>query len=94
MIDVVINTSAFTQDLNGQTREQLRPKTLASRMASAEPRRLPVAIFLMKRGTSMCVGQAAAQGASKQNRQRLASATAACGLNGGWSSGKVESGIN
>jgi hypothetical protein len=45
-------------------------------MVMAEPRRLPVEIFLMKRGTSMWVGQAAVQGASKQKRQRLASATA------------------
>ena len=32
---------------------------------------LPLAIFLMNRGTSMCVGQAAVQGASKQYRQRV-----------------------
>ena len=37
---------------------------------------LPLAIFLMKRGTSMCVGQAAVQGASKQLRHLLASVTA------------------
>src|SRR5215510_2488747 len=61
---------------------------LASRMVRAEPRRLPCAIFLMKRGTSMCVGQAAMQGASKQYRQRLASVRADCWSKGGWSSGK------
>ena len=44
-------------------------------MVCAEPRRLPVAIFLMKRGTSMWVGQAAVHGASKQYRQRFASAS-------------------
>ena len=58
----------------------------ASRMRSAEPRRLPEAMRLMKPGTSMCVGQAAVQGASKQFRQRLASITAACGVSGGFSS--------
>ena len=62
-------------------------------MVSAEPRRLPVAIFLMKRGTSMWVGQAAVQGASKQNRQRLASTTAACGSKAGWRSGKLFDGL-
>jgi hypothetical protein len=31
-------------------------------MVSAEPRKLSVAIFLMKRGTSMWVGQAAVHG--------------------------------
>ena len=46
-------------------------------MLSAEPRRLPVAIFLMNFGTSMCVGHAPVQGASKQFRQRFDSITAA-----------------
>src|SRR5204863_9982343 len=72
----------------GHTREQLRPRILASRIAAADPRRLPDAIFLMKRGTSMWVGQAPAQGASKQYRQRLASTTAARASNGGWISAK------
>src|SRR5215469_3538267 len=62
---------------------------LASRMVIAEPRRLPAAIFLMKRGTSMWVGHAAVQGASKQKRQRLASTTASCGAKAGCSSGIV-----
>src|SRR5579871_844976 len=72
----------------GQTREQLRPRILESRIVSAEPRRLPVEIFLMKRGTSMWVGQAPVQGASKQKRQRLASARADWESSGGCSSGK------
>ena len=55
----------------------------ASRIVRAEPRKFPVAIFLMNRGTSMCVGQAAVQGASKQNKQREASTAAACGAKGG-----------
>src|SRR5260370_14636699 len=54
---------------------------LASRMASAEPRRFPVAIFLMNRGTSMWVGHAVAQGASKQYRQRVDSPRADCESN-------------
>src|ERR1039457_1406926 len=73
----------------GQTREQLRPRILDSRMVVAEPRRLRVEIFLMKRGTSICVGQATVQGASKQKRQRIASTVAACGSNGGWISAKA-----
>src|ERR1035437_5948872 len=60
----------------GQTREQLSPKMLASRIVSAEPRRFPLEIFLMNRGTSIWVGQAPIHGASKQKRQRLASASA------------------
>ncbi len=67
----------------GQTREQLAPSTLDSRIVRADPGRLPLAIFLMKRGTSMCVGHACMQGASKQKRQRFASGIAACGVNGG-----------
>src|SRR5260370_35085059 len=67
----------------GHTREQLRPRILASRMVCAEPRRLPVEIFLIKRGTSMWVGQAAVHGASKQYRQRLASTRADCGSKAG-----------
>jgi hypothetical protein len=61
---------------------------LASRMVFAEPSRLPLAIFLMNFGTSMCVGQACMHGASKQYRQRFASATAAVFSNGGCRSGK------
>src|ERR1700727_2249245 len=72
----------------GQARAQLAPRMLASRMVRAEPARLPVAIFLMKRGTSMWVGHAVAHGASKQNRQRLASGKAAWRSKGGWKSGK------
>ena len=71
----------------GQTREQLSPRIFASRIAIADPRMFPLAIFLMNRGTSMCVGQAAAHGASKQNRQRFASTSAPCESNAGCSSG-------
>jgi hypothetical protein len=41
---------------------------------------------LIKPGTSMCVGHAAVQGASKQLRQRSASITAAWGASGGFNS--------
>jgi hypothetical protein len=37
----------------GHTREQLAPKMFASKIVSADPRKFPVAIFLIKRGTSM-----------------------------------------
>src|ERR1700679_690243 len=72
----------------GQARAQLAPRILASRMVRADPARLPLAIFLMNFGTSICVGHAVAQGASKQKRQRLASGTAAWRSNGGCRSGK------
>src|SRR5438477_4840428 len=61
---------------------------LASRISLALPRRLPEAIFLMNAGMSMCVGHARVHGASKQNRQRLASILALCGRNGGLMSAK------
>ncbi len=48
----------------GQTRAQEAPSTFASKIVRAEPRKFPVAIFLMKPGTSMCVGQARMHGAS------------------------------
>src|ERR1700683_2975301 len=67
----------------GTAREQHAPKTFASRIVSAEPRRFSRAIFPMNFGTSICVGHAAMQGASKQLRQRFASTRAACGANGG-----------
>src|SRR5258708_39506951 len=73
----------------GQTREQLNPRTLDSRIVNAEPNRFPLEIFLMKRGTSIWVGHAPAQGASKQYRQRFASTTASCGRNAGCSSGNL-----
>src|SRR5688572_26302459 len=72
----------------GHTREQLRPRMLESRIVLAEPRRLALAIFLMNRGTSMWVGQAAVHGASKQKRHRLASASADCESIAGCRSGK------
>jgi hypothetical protein len=50
----------------GQTRAQVAPMGLASKMTRAEPWRFPDAIFLMNAGTSMCVGQACVHGASKQ----------------------------
>ena len=37
----------------GHTREQLSPRMFESRIVSADPRTLSLAIFLMKRGTSM-----------------------------------------
>src|SRR6266404_2795095 len=64
------------------------PRMLASRMSLALPRMLPEAIFLMNAGMSMCVGQARVHGASKQNRQRLASILELCGANGGLMSAK------
>src|SRR5580700_6204468 len=69
-------------------RPQLMPRMLASRISLALPRMLPEAIFLMNAGMSMCVGHARVQGASKQNRQRLASILALCGANGGLMSAK------
>src|SRR5277367_5354226 len=60
----------------GQTRPQLCPRILASRITRAEPRRLSVVIFFMNEGTSMWVGHAMVQGASKQKRQRAASTAA------------------
>src|SRR5580698_6846194 len=58
-------------------------------MILAEPPGFPLAIFLMKLGTSMCVGQALVHGASKQYRQRLASTSASRGPSGGWISAKL-----
>src|ERR1700692_1476957 len=72
----------------GHTRPQLSPRILAERITRAEPSRLPVEIFLMNAGTSMCVGQAMVQGASKQYRQRAAS-TAACRTHGRLDVGEV-----
>ena len=48
----------------GQTRAQVPPSGFDSRMVRAAPRRLSSAMRRMKRGTSMPVGQAVAQGAS------------------------------
>ena len=50
----------------GHTRAQLAARIFASRMVLAEPARLLLAIFLIKPGTSICVGQAVVHGASKQ----------------------------
>src|SRR5271154_6950349 len=72
----------------GQTREQLKPKMFESRIVNAEPRTFPLTIFLMKPGTSICVGQADVQGASKQLRHLAASMAADCGAKGGCRSAK------
>src|SRR6266852_7262799 len=72
----------------GHTRPQLSPRMFASRITRAEPRKLPVVIFLMNAGTSMCVGHAFVHGASKQNRQRVASMTACRCIIGGVMSAK------
>jgi hypothetical protein len=56
---------------------------LADRIVRALPSMLPVAILRMNDGTSMCVGQAWAHGASKQYRQRSASVRAAAAVSCG-----------
>src|SRR5271156_6531169 len=73
----------------GQTRPQLWPRILASRITRAEPRRLSVEIFLMKEGTSIWVGHAMVHGASKQKRQRAASTAAWRGVMRGDISAKL-----
>lgn len=60
----------------------------ASRIVRAEPIKLPLAIFLMNFGTSMCVGHACVHGASKQYKHLFASGTAACLSKAGCRSGK------
>ena len=60
----------------GQTRAQLAPRMFALRIVLADPAKFPLTIFFMKDGMSIPVGQAWMQGASKQNKQRLASMTA------------------
>src|SRR5882724_6515405 len=72
----------------GQTRAQLWPRILASKMVLAEPRRLPVRIWRINWGTSIPVGQAFMQGASWQNRHREPSSRACPGLRGGLMSAK------
>src|ERR1041385_458364 len=85
-----LKTHAPSQsESTGQIRPQLMPRMLASRISFALPRMLPEAIFLMNAGMSMCVGQARVHGASKQNRQRLASTLALCDANGGVVVGKI-----
>src|ERR1041385_1986152 len=84
-----LKTHAPSQsESTGQIRPQLMPRMLASRISFALPRMLPEAIILMNAGMSMCVGQARVQGASKQNKQRLASTLALCDANGGLMSAK------
>src|SRR5258708_14943257 len=77
----------------GHTLEQLSPSTLESSIVSAEPCKLPLEIFLMNRGTSMCVGHAAVHGASKQKRQRLASTTYSCAVSAGCSSANLSASV-
>ena len=67
------------------------PSGFDSRITRAEPRTLSVVIFRMKLGMSIEVGQALMQGASKQNRQRDASATASSRVKGGTTSAKFTS---
>lgn len=50
----------------GQTRAQVAPSRLLSRIVIPDPRTLPVEILRMKPGMSMWVGQACMHGASKQ----------------------------
>ena len=50
----------------GQTRAHEWPSRFCSKMVAAAPRTLPDAIFLMKVGMSISVGQALMQGASAQ----------------------------
>ena len=57
----------------GTRARKLSPKIFASRITRAAPRMFPVMMRLIKPGTSMRVGQAIVQGASKQYRQRAAS---------------------
>src|SRR5579871_3445335 len=73
----------------GHTRPQLCPKMLASKITRAAPRTFPVMMRLMNPGTSIRVGQACVQGASKQYRQRAASIAAWRAFNGGVMSAKL-----
>ena len=68
-----------------------RAYELVAVLTRAEPARLPLAIFLMKAGTSMCVGHARVHGASKQKRHRLASKMASASVSGGLISRKFAS---
>src|SRR5262245_50804017 len=74
----------------GQTRAQLAPSGLASRITRAAPRTFSLRIFWMKLGMSMCVGQAVMQGASKQKRQREDSTNAWAEVRGFWMSAKLQ----
>ena len=64
----------------GRRGSSLRREYLRRGWRGPSPVRLPEAIFLMNRGTSIWVGQAPMQGASKQFRQRLASTAAWRGI--------------
>jgi hypothetical protein len=63
----------------------------ALRITRADPRKLFVEIFLTNAGTSICVGQAIVQGASKQKRHRAASIAACRGVISGEISAKFAS---
>ena len=68
----VLSTQAPSQSTSvGQARAQEPPKMLASRIVLAAPISFLCMICRMNFGTSMCVGQARVQGASKQYRQRV-----------------------
>ena len=77
------NTHAPSHNtLVGHTRAHDAPRMLAVRIVRAAPTSLCVAIFLIKPGTSIPVGHAAMQGASKQYKHRSASTTASWGRSG------------
>ena len=60
-----LKTQAPSQSSSvGQTRAQLAPTGFASMIVRALPKRSPVAIRPMKRGTSIAVGHARMHGAS------------------------------
>jgi len=79
LIVLVHDAGTFAEHIHGHTREQLKARMLASRMAFADPTQIALAIFLMKRGTSMWVGQAPAHAHRSSTGQRFASTTAARG---------------
>jgi len=58
-----ITHAAFAEHIYGTHRGNNSARAYSeSRIVSDEPRRLPLAIFLMNRGTSMCVGHATMAG--------------------------------
>ena len=77
------HASAFAQHVHRTHARTTRPRIFASRIVSAEPRRFPVAIFLMKRGTSMCVGHAQCRARRNNKGSAFASTTASCGVKAG-----------
>ena len=85
-VEAVHDAGALAQHLDGARARTTAAQDVGLENETGGPRTLPLAIRLMNPGTSMCVGQAPMQGASKQSRHRLASITAACGTSGGLSS--------